>query len=675
MKTMYLAPLGMQPGAVVAPLLSLGLARGDEVVLLTTEPIVRAGIVARSERLLLKKLSGVGVRKENLGGVPADAKRFDRVTLLINGGEAGAVHRLADALLTLKRPTQVEFAESRGIHGTVFDRGAKTIRDFAVADVGLDDLLELLNLDYSQREDLLSSRNNADEKLTVEKVLERAGCLFAGIMIDPRNPGVDSFEVDRERLAAYRAMLRWQSLQHELGLESRRMLLVHRDEPAFPRDTWPARLAARAARDGIPAIGRRMGNKVLDRAAWRKMVESGEAMDLPEILAASEPRHLKTPGPWVGSGKWQGPALYVIAGTQPGASLRTIWAHQPGRLVWIYDSRSPRVLDTLSRLRVLEKYFGVSTVEFVPVTGLGEMAPIEGAHVALTPGDKASKFRLMLWAKRFGPIEAPKNDGIMHSLVTKLFGRQENVSSATSVRLTPCYLNGNTVSCGESAGHVPLRTWISAHTVLYVEDAREIKRPSSEQAADTVRNAALAVKLAIDSGEKIKKEDLFLPPSSALPAVEAACGAVRGGGFWMEDLSGNLLAVFCDEVLVGTKLKREPRHERFEDEFDVITAMRGHYALWSCKTAVSPLKLARAAREARGQATRFLGRMELAVVVCPRIRVSRKNDRAGGGWWQYDELTWIVDLGFLADAKRAATLAGTRPSGPRGAGRWNPFSS
>ena len=48
MSTICLAPLGMQPGAVVAPLLSLGLAQGDEIVLLTTEPIQKAGIAERT---------------------------------------------------------------------------------------------------------------------------------------------------------------------------------------------------------------------------------------------------------------------------------------------------------------------------------------------------------------------------------------------------------------------------------------------------------------------------------------------------------------------------------------------------------------------------------------------------------------------------------------------------
>jgi hypothetical protein len=157
--------------------------------------------------------------------------------------------------------------------------------------------------------------------------------------------------------------------------------------------------------------------------------------------------------------------------------------------------------------------------------------------------------------------------------------------------------------------------------------------------------------------------------------VAAACGAVREGGFWVEELAAKLLGVVCDEVLVGTKLKKELKERRFEDEFDVLASLNGYYSMWSCKTAISALKLARAAREARAQATRFLGRMELAVVVSPRLPVSSNKRRAGKGWWQYDELTWIVDLEFLADADRVAKLAGTRPSGPRGPGRWNPFAS
>lgn len=670
MKTICLAPLGMQPGAVVAPILSLGLADGDEVVLMTTKEIDAADITKRSEALLLRKLGRIGVRKERLDGVPADTNRFDRVILLINGGEAAAIHRLADELVPMATVRRVEFVESQGVRGTVFDRDGKAMREFPVNDVGLIDLLELLDLEYSEDRGVLGSRRLAEEKIVVEKVLERAGCLFVGVMVDANRPVNDKRSADRERLAAYRAMLRWQSLQQDLGLESRRMLLVHHDEPAFQGDDWPIRLAARAARDGIPALGRRLSGAPLDRSAWRRMVEAGEAADLPELLGTAEPRFNYAPRPWSGTGQWSGFPLYVIAGTQPGASLRTIWAHRPSRIVWIYDPHSPRVLDMLSRMRVFEKHFGASAIEFVPVARVGDMSPVDGAHVALTPGDKATKFRLKLWAKKYELGSAGKND--LFSRIMRAFVPRDGRESPaqTAVSLTTCYLDGNRISCGEHSSRVPLHTWISAHTDLYVT-AEEVIRTTDEKSVEAIRAAALTVRGAIDADEMIQEN--FQPPPRSVEAVSAACGGVRDGGFWMEDLAGRLLSLVCDEVLAGTKLKRDPKKQYFEDEFDVLTSLNGCYALWSCKTAVSPLKLARAAREARAQATRFLGRMELAVVVTPWLRLSPKKYRAGQGWWQYDELTWIVDLGFLADAARVAKLAGGRPSGPRGAGRWNPF--
>jgi hypothetical protein len=165
-------------------------------------------------------------------------------------------------------------------------------------------------------------------------------------------------------------------------------------------------------------------------------------------------------------------------------------------------------------------------------------------------------------------------------------------------------------------------------------------------------------------------------PAELKPDVVAACGKAREGGFWMEDLAAVLLARACDEVIKGVSLSlSQASNNRFEDEIDIVTACNGFYSLWSCKTTSHALGIARAARDARAQATRFLGRMELAVVAVPRLKWAPRAMRNGKGWWQYDELTWVVDLAFLSDRYKVTALAGSRPSGPRGPGRWNPFAS
>ena len=136
-----------------------------------------------------------------------------------------------------------------------------------------------------------------------------------------------------------------------------------------------------------------------------------------------------------------------------------------------------------------------------------------------------------------------------------------------------------------------------------------------------------------------------------------------------------LLTAACDETSHSTVMSLADEPASNLDELDVLTVLRGHYTLWSCKTMLAEKRISQSAREARAQATRFLGRREAGVVIVPAISNRSRRYPAGQGWVQFDELTWAVDLGFLADPAKVAKIAGTRPSGPRGPGRWNPFAS
>lgn len=669
MSTICLAPLGMQPGAVVAPLLSLGLTAGDEIVLLTTEPIEKAGVAARAEAALLKKVSGIGVRKQRVAGVPADVKRFERAILLINGGESATVHRLSDELQGIAGSKRVQYAESRGVRGCIFDPHGTELQEFEVADVGLPSLLELINVVHHERKGVLANREDESKTVSVEELIERAGALYAVVLVDARTGNNLPREVNPARLAAYRSLLRWQTLQQDLGLEPRRLLLSSYDTPAYPQDDWPARLANRAARDGFLAVGQNLQNGRLDRNAWRDLVRAGEAASLPEQISLPREPHVGDPKPFMGSGHWSGVPLYVIAGTQPGTALRTIWAHQPSRVTWVYDPQSTAVRRVSARTARIGDGFGATAIDFRTLPETLSGPPIDGAHVSLTAGDKSSKFRLKLWADRANTPAHPEQRG---GFMQRLFGGSQSISSARP-RVTECYLDGCRTSCGQVGSHVPVCAWIAAHTDLYLTHAEHVACPPPERESEAAVQAATNVFRALASGMKLAERGAI--PNELKSDVLAACGQVREEGFWMEDLAAVLLARACDEVVKGVSLGlTQSSRDRFEDEIDVVTARNGFYSLWSCKTTSQALGIARAARDARAQATRFLGRMELAVVVVPRLHWAPREMRNGKGWWQYDELTWVVDLAFLSDAHRTATLAGTRPSGPRGPGRWNPFT-
>jgi hypothetical protein len=186
-KSLFLAPLGMQPAAAVAPL--LGLRPGDEIVILTTPAVEASGSHVRVKAILTERLPGVRVSHEPIEGAgprEVDRSRTERVVLVANGGQAVEVHAVVDRLVTLDGPPTVEIAMSLGTRGLRFDLAGSPIADFVVGDVGLDPLLELLGLERVAQGTVLRRKGVAARSIEVESLFERAGELYACVKIDPR---------------------------------------------------------------------------------------------------------------------------------------------------------------------------------------------------------------------------------------------------------------------------------------------------------------------------------------------------------------------------------------------------------------------------------------------------------------------------------------------------------
>ena len=221
------------------PILSLGLAQGDEIVLLTTEPIYKNGIAHRSKELIRQRLSAVDVRWADVTGGLAGITGCERIILLINGGEAATVHQLTDRLRSLPENKRVEFAESRGVSGASFSWNGATLRTFQVGDLGLSSLLKLLHVSLSSSGRQITSLNDPDKVVRVAELLERAGALDACVKVDADPGAKDPKAINTARLEAYRSLLRWQTLQQDLGLEVRSESVLSRrhvaETLAFPR--------------------------------------------------------------------------------------------------------------------------------------------------------------------------------------------------------------------------------------------------------------------------------------------------------------------------------------------------------------------------------------------------------------------------------------------------------
>jgi hypothetical protein len=653
---LIVAPVGLQPAAVLTPLLCEPLKPqpGDVVLLLYTEQSEPGFIRIRD---FLSTRLGAGVNMEAQKGENADqvddATRA-RIATLAKGRAVdllsnGATYRWHQQLIPFLRAEVPRFSliVTRSSEGIQLDgHTAATVHSFPVADVGQADLMGFLelSLDGSKRRRLSSTRTGAHLD-DVTEVHERSGQLFVAV------------DASAWRLARYREILNWQPLQRDLGLELRRLLLLR-----------PQRsIRARARQDGVP-----FANDDHDVEQWRKEVRDGTAFGWPERRM-----HRESPAQRAdGTATWDGPPLVVVMGPQPGATLHAVYAHRPRDLVLLYDPQQPvasRAAALLQRDPTLGcqqcRCLKVGRTRGADIAGLLEPYADQALDVNATPGDKMFQTALQLWAlanparrrlwylqeSRSHTQEPPDEEKLssvglqtwvtLHSPSPVLWHRSplwtpENPPDASWCRISSSLLRWMTQAPMRAMSNLS-RLWARNHPPRL--DGGRLHVPGVGE---------------IDLGT-LPYEELRGPAFA--PNEQAAD---RSNGRWFDWVAGCGLALAgVDEVAVGLKLAWGADTELVRDELDVVTAHRKQQALWSCKTRKDPDGdfLMNELLDARANADRLLGRRSLAVLVLPQLptRTFPTAEAAGHGHWSVRGIGHIVDAHLIADPKRATQLAGS----------------
>lgn len=699
---LIIAPIGLQPAAVVAPLLSPPVqpASGDSVLLLASS---ESESFAQSIADLVFKSTGVETKTEHahLGELQKPLLEIisaaaattlasgGEIVFLVNGGDGIWLHQILDVLLGLAagKEKRIALASSTALEtkGTLF-RLDGTTEAFDILDLQKDTLLRLLGLDLTHG-NLRLRAAHGQPALEIEGIAENGiracqGSLFAVIDVSMWPVG------NQIRLNRYRRLLRYGFLQN-FGLERRRIFL------RLPPDNYRNTLGRRARGDSIVTD--------FDGLTFEEWFASQKKRPR---AAATVPLRLP-PDLKRAIDRAFGSTLVIILGPNPGPTIQAIASHGSHHVVALCDETSAEVVDAAWRFAALHREMLPSqSIEFVKMGGFeGRLNSLRELlehrrfrvplDVNLTPGEKLRRLFLQCWARK----SSQRKLWVLDRASVLPFG-------------------GGTAL----TANIPLRTWIGLHT----KEALRATSPHWFAGGSLVPEKV--VSLARDISQHLLSPGIFprldalwleakranlrltgmgTPPPgdriswpAPVPGVIvvpggrgrresryslaelkslAQCDAVheaflplertRGGvdlvgnGRWFEWVVGALLAAAeVQEVQLGIKIG--PVGGTFSNEMDVVTAHEGAYALWSCKTTRDPGKINSEARAASGTAQRFLGRAAWCVVVVPRIEEPAQGwMHTGTGQWRVSEKTQVVDLSFFSDNKAVQELAA------RGAGR------
>ena len=687
---LFIVPVGLQPAAALVPLLSPPFQpeEGDEVLLMATEQsFASAGKVQRKLQEALRYLSIPmptlcrDIRNLDDAVIKSiwEKPTIRSIWFLANGSPVGWTCQIIREILSNCR-TEFRIGVSRGAQGVVLDaRSQRIVERFDVKDLGIGLLLDLLDLEWNESTGILSTRVPPHPRSAqIDGVLglhERAGQLFAEI------DATGWADNDKKKaLSLYRKFLNWRPLQQDLGLETRRVVLVC---PKYPFDK-------RALQDGIPFV-----TNDDEMNHWRDAVHRDEAASWPERDLKKVPTPRKNVSR---TGEtWTNGTLVVAMGTQPGATLQAIFAHAPKHLVLLYDGTQPLARLASWRLQQDPVQWGCETVDCIcagrvrdyGVAGLLTPWKDKAVHVNVTPGDRLFSTLLLLWALSDpGKRTAWTLDGPV----------ARRLADPTKAR---------------HAGDAPLQTWLDLHAPAYTR-VRWNRPPPVWSAGNPVPNDLAAILRAIlqwiptanssdlkdlarlwtkpkrplylektDEGWRLRVPGMSAPVDltaiSSGSDFEAAMarkppgldGKVEDRGEWWEWVVGwALMEAGADEVKVNFETAWDFRDTGkpgvFRDQLDVVVRSGGQYSLWSCKTQHRPRQdwLLEHLEEARTQADRLLGRRSLAVLVVPSLAeveryLAGSFQRKGNGHFEVRGTGHVVDARLLVEPSRTLNLLQT----------------
>ncbi len=286
--------------------------------------------------------------------------------------------------------------------------------------------------------------------------------------------------------------------------------------------------------------------------------------------------------------------LYTFIGRNIGPTLAAVVSHRPVELCLLYTPDDPQIVKYKKAIEENVRQFNVKTIEFVPVSFLGEEILDMKLDIAfnnvinITPGTKNHSAFLSLWAK--------KNSIPVWSVETKL-QRIVSLSSNESEQLSTIspivylkLIGENVENFGDGKGELQRKAEVFEGILRFLNIIKKGKWNIAKFPSKKIKWEAVEM---IINGDQSKI--IFSQGNTQTITFN------NSKGIWFEQLIG-YLAVQCGANDVQTRVRLQwtdqtfhylenlynPQHEEekrpFRSDIDVVARFKGNYFIISCKS-------------------------------------------------------------------------------------------
>jgi hypothetical protein len=618
-----LSLVGFQPSATAAALKTWMRAKGrlDRVFLLATARVRQEGQAQRLKELCEKWGCPVDVLpigdKLDPGQSPPSAPAVVRQVLANLGqgsrvvffGDPGPKFLVASVAQVLPPDTIFLHADTAHLHCGTFEDGQEHWERHELESLGMDNLLALYGLqgktDATRVSQELRNYLNRHRLALPERI--HPGFQFRGLNL----PALDlAFE-----RGGWFFGLCWVDKLEEVRAVERISHALQGLRPVLALVAKKKRILTHIQAARLHAISPTSGQALRD---WIEGRVLPPGYDL--IPDAKKPfRSLKSCQGCGGSGL----PLVVWLGTDPSATLVSLYTHRPRQAWVLYDSQTPVAVEMLRRLREVSSRLPVGQLTFVASDFLGRRTVSllgqqlgRGLEVKadISPGRKAQGVALgrlpgvQLWSLHTRQGEA-----------VPLLRGPDSLPFQGPDLLTQTRMNGGRLArAGVDAkawapNFVDFLNLLGRFLATKLEEDPKIRTALSPLSTMECSRGRLSVKKDVIEVEyDVKRKKHTLDPE---------------GGYWFERVvAAALVAAGADEVRVGVRWAWPPgavpptEHWKaaFRDEADVVTRFGPRFFVISCKVGSKPSH-ARVARDVEAVALRCVGRLAVPLVIRPWI--------------------------------------------------------
>ena len=333
---------------------------------------------------------------------------------------------------------------------------------------------------------------------------------------------------------------------------------------------------------------------------------------------------------------WSGQGLLTVLGSDPAATLTTIFTHKPEELILLIDTKTETILYLAARIKKMIEngHIPVRKVTFWPCTLWGQIINQEQLEkllqkkqwiVNVTPGTKGQSFTL-------GTLAGPK----LYSLRTdqlvslNLYNDNEKIPYSSAPLIVQGYVSGGALQGVEFTKddidrQMNFLTAMTKFIASYTAEGQYFPRRGwQKNLVLCAKNGTLKCTNVDSEREKLK----FLVHLKGHQPLTGTLKSKPDTGHWLEPIvAAAFLRAGRDKITdlaVGIKWDwpKKKKSESFRTEIDVALVWEHQYLGISCKLGVEKGYFQKVRNEIMAEARTNFGRFAVPVLVRGGIRAT-----------------------------------------------------